>query len=143
MTVAISRVSPTAGKSGTTVFGAVTAILQYGTGNIWWSAVSFCLGNREFCLGTGKRKTGARKQNAGTEGGLGGTASPTSRLAGTLAPPKASLPLGRAVRFCYRGDRADEPGITEVADGIGVATVRDPWGNVIGLIANPHCKLPA
>ncbi len=26
----------------------------------------------------------------------------------------------------------------EVGDGISVATVKDPWGNVIGLIRNPH-----
>lgn len=29
----------------------------------------------------------------------------------------------------------------EVGGGIIVATVKDPWGNVIGLIDNPHFKL--
>ena len=29
----------------------------------------------------------------------------------------------------------------EVGGGIIVATVKDPWGNVIGLIYNPHFKL--
>ena len=29
-----------------------------------------------------------------------------------------------------------------VGDGIWVATVKDPWGNVFGIIQNPHFKLP-
>lgn len=29
----------------------------------------------------------------------------------------------------------------EVGEGIAVAKVKDPWGNVIGLIYNPHFKL--
>jgi len=29
----------------------------------------------------------------------------------------------------------------DVGDGIKVASVSDPWGNVIGLIYNPHFKL--
>ncbi|MBV8087730.1 MAG: VOC family protein [Chloroflexi bacterium] len=31
----------------------------------------------------------------------------------------------------------------DVGDGILVATVRDPFGQLIGLIRNPHFKLPA
>ncbi len=30
----------------------------------------------------------------------------------------------------------------EVGDDIIVASVKDPWGNIIGLIYNPHFKLP-
>ena len=30
---------------------------------------------------------------------------------------------------------------TEVGDDIIVASVKDPWGNIIGLIYNPHFKL--
>ncbi len=33
--------------------------------------------------------------------------------------------------------------VTEVGEGIKVATLRDPWGNVVGLIENPHFKLPS
>jgi lactoylglutathione lyase len=29
---------------------------------------------------------------------------------------------------------------TEVGDGIRVATAKDPWGNLVGLIYNPHFK---
>ncbi|GAB4036490.1 VOC family protein [Spirosoma gilvum] len=32
--------------------------------------------------------------------------------------------------------------IQDVGDGIKVATVGDPFGNVVGLIENPHFKLP-
>jgi lactoylglutathione lyase len=33
----------------------------------------------------------------------------------------------------------EEP--TDVGSGIIVATVRDPWGNIFGLICNPHFSL--
>ena len=32
--------------------------------------------------------------------------------------------------------------VQDVGDGIKVATVRDPFGNVFGIIENPHFKLP-
>jgi predicted enzyme related to lactoylglutathione lyase len=32
--------------------------------------------------------------------------------------------------------------LQDVGDGIKVATVADPFGNLIGLIENPHFKLP-
>ena len=32
--------------------------------------------------------------------------------------------------------------VQDVGEGIRVATVTDPFGNVIGLIENPHFKLP-
>lgn len=31
---------------------------------------------------------------------------------------------------------------TEVGGGIKVAAVKDPWNNVLGIIHNPHFKLP-
>jgi predicted enzyme related to lactoylglutathione lyase len=33
--------------------------------------------------------------------------------------------------------------VLDVGDGIRVATVVDPFGNVFGLIENPHIKLPS
>jgi hypothetical protein len=30
-----------------------------------------------------------------------------------------------------------------VGEGIKVASVRDPFGNIFGIIENPHFKLPA
>jgi predicted enzyme related to lactoylglutathione lyase len=33
--------------------------------------------------------------------------------------------------------------VTDVGDGIRTADVLDPWGNVFGIIENPHFKLPA
>ena len=35
------------------------------------------------------------------------------------------------------GARPVDP-VTEVGEGIKVATLADPWGNLIGLIENPH-----
>jgi hypothetical protein len=32
--------------------------------------------------------------------------------------------------------------VQDVGEGIRVASVRDPFGNLIGLIENPHFKLP-
>ncbi|MGH9933036.1 MAG: VOC family protein, partial [Pyrinomonadaceae bacterium] len=32
--------------------------------------------------------------------------------------------------------------VQDVGEGIKVATVRDPFGNVFGMIENPHFKLP-
>lgn len=32
--------------------------------------------------------------------------------------------------------------VQDVGDGIKVATVADPFGNLVGLIENPHFKLP-
>ncbi len=34
----------------------------------------------------------------------------------------------------------EEP--ADVGDGIVVAAVKDPWGNIFGIIHNPHFKLP-
>lgn len=31
---------------------------------------------------------------------------------------------------------------TDVGDGVIVATVKDPWGNLLGIIKNPHFRLP-
>ena len=33
--------------------------------------------------------------------------------------------------------------ITDVGEGIRVADVLDPWGNVVGIIENPNFRLPA
>jgi predicted enzyme related to lactoylglutathione lyase len=33
--------------------------------------------------------------------------------------------------------------VTEVGEGIKVASVRDPFGNALGIIENPHFALPA
>lgn len=38
------------------------------------------------------------------------------------------------------GRQNEEP--TDVGGGIVVASVKDPWGNVFGLIYNPHFHLP-
>ena len=37
----------------------------------------------------------------------------------------------------------ERSGVQEVGEGIRVATVFDPFGNIFGIIENPHFKLPA
>jgi lactoylglutathione lyase len=44
-------------------------------------------------------------------------------------------------KFIDGGAEAYEPP-TDVGGGIIAASVKDPWGNVIGLIYNPYFKLP-
>src|SRR4051812_46364482 len=36
----------------------------------------------------------------------------------------------------------ERTGVQEVGEGIRVATVFDPFGNIFGIIQNPHFKLP-
>jgi catechol 2,3-dioxygenase-like lactoylglutathione lyase family enzyme len=50
---------------------------------------------------------------------------------------------GRALeRLLSLGAREHSP-VQEVGEGIRVATVLDPLGNVLGIIENPHFRLPA
>jgi predicted enzyme related to lactoylglutathione lyase len=43
-------------------------------------------------------------------------------------------------RLIELGATAHEP-VQDVGEGIKVATVKDPFGNVLGIIENPHFKL--
>jgi predicted enzyme related to lactoylglutathione lyase len=43
-------------------------------------------------------------------------------------------------RLLALGARENKP-LEEVADGVFVASVLDPFGNVVGIIENPHFKL--
>jgi predicted enzyme related to lactoylglutathione lyase len=45
-------------------------------------------------------------------------------------------------RLLERGAKAHSP-VKEVGGGIKVATVLDPFGNIIGIIENPHFQLPS
>ncbi len=47
---------------------------------------------------------------------------------------------GTLPHFLNLGANIQTP-IQEVGDGIKVATIKDPFGNVIGLIENPHFSL--
>ena len=73
-----------------------------------------------------------------------------------LDPDTASTPGGKAGAVAYWGvedaqkafDRLISLGAVErsrvqdVGDGIRVATVFDPFGNIFGIIQNPHFKIP-
>ena len=72
-----------------------------------------------------------------------------------LDPDAAATPGGRGNSVAYWGvadianslERAlslgatERSAIQEVGEGIKVATLNDPFGNVIGIIENPHFKL--
>jgi hypothetical protein len=51
-------------------------------------------------------------------------------------PPVAS-PNGAHARMLAHGAEPRDP-VMDVGEGIKVAAVADPFGNVIGLIENPH-----
>jgi predicted enzyme related to lactoylglutathione lyase len=48
-----------------------------------------------------------------------------------------------AVRHFISAGATVAAAVQDVGDGIKVATVTDPFGNLIGLIENPHFALPA
>ena len=47
-----------------------------------------------------------------------------------------------AVRHFEAAGASVVAAVQDVGEGIKVATVRDPFGNLIGLIENPHFQLP-
>jgi predicted enzyme related to lactoylglutathione lyase len=51
--------------------------------------------------------------------------------------------IGAAVRHFEEAGASIGAPVQDVGDGIKVATMSDPFGNVIGLIENPHFALPA
>jgi predicted enzyme related to lactoylglutathione lyase len=69
--------------------------------------------------------------------------------------PAGQVPGAGGTVAYWRVDRIDDAiasfvgagaalvrGVQDVGDGIKVASVADPFGNVIGLIENPHFSLP-
>ena len=73
-----------------------------------------------------------------------------------LDPDSSSTPGGKGGVVVYWGVSSAEAefrrlielgatersGVQEVGEGIRVATVLDPFGNIFGIIENPHFKLP-
>ena len=47
-----------------------------------------------------------------------------------------------ALALLVAGGATEESAVNDVGDGIRVATIRDVGGNVLGIIENPHFKLP-
>jgi hypothetical protein len=48
---------------------------------------------------------------------------------------------GRGVQRLLELGATEHSGVQDVGDGIRVATVLDPYGNVLGVIENPHFSL--
>jgi len=73
-----------------------------------------------------------------------------------LDPDAASTPGGKGGSVAYWGvadaraaferlislGATERSAVHEVGEGIRVATVFDPFGNIFGIIENPHFKLP-
>ena len=73
-----------------------------------------------------------------------------------LDPDANSTPGGKGGAVAYWGvadaeaayrrllslGATERSGVQEVGEGIQVATVFDPFGNIFGIIENPHFKLP-
>ena len=73
-----------------------------------------------------------------------------------LDPDAASTPGGKGGSVAYWGvadaratferlislGATERSAVQEVGEGIRVATVFDPFGNIFGIIENPHFKLP-
>lgn len=49
---------------------------------------------------------------------------------------------GAAMKHLLEMGATAHEDLRDVGDGIKVATVKDPFGNVFGVIENPHFKLP-
>ncbi|GAA4390661.1 VOC family protein [Hymenobacter koreensis] len=78
---------------------------------------------------------------AGYELGL----DPNAPVAGQCGPiPLWGVPDAHAAyaRLLSLGAHEHEA-VRDVGEGILVATVQDPFGNLLGIIQNPHFKLPA
>jgi predicted enzyme related to lactoylglutathione lyase len=74
-----------------------------------------------------------------------------------LDPDASSAPGGKGGAVAYWGvadaetafrrlislGATERTSVQEVGEGIRVATVFDPFGNIFGIIENPHFKLPA
>jgi predicted enzyme related to lactoylglutathione lyase len=68
---------------------------------------------------------------ASTPGGNGGAVA-------YWGVPDAAAALQRLISLGAR----ERSAVQEVGEGIRVATVFDPFGNIFGIIENPHFKLP-
>jgi predicted enzyme related to lactoylglutathione lyase len=78
----------------------------------------------------------------GYELGLDPHAEPTGEGKGGLAywgVPDAAI----ALEQLSAAGASIQGALQDVGDGIRVASVRDPFGNILGVIENPHFKLPA
>ena len=51
--------------------------------------------------------------------------------------------IDEAVRHFVRAGATVASAVQDVGEGIKVAKVADPFGNIIGLLENPHFRLPA
>ncbi len=78
---------------------------------------------------------------AGDELGLMPDATPASRKTGNVLSYWGVADVTAAIARLVDCGAERDVDTMDVGGGITVATVKDPWGNVIGLINNPHFRL--
>ena len=78
----------------------------------------------------------------GYELGLDPDASNTSGGAGGAVVYWGVADAGAALERLLSLGATERSGIQDVGEGIRVATVLDPFGNIFGIIQNPHFALP-
>ena len=77
----------------------------------------------------------------GYELGLDPDPSGPSGAGGSVAYWRVEA-IDEAVRHFVRAGATVTSAVQDVGDGIKVAKVADPFGNIIGLLENPHFRLP-
>ena len=77
----------------------------------------------------------------GYELGLDPDPSGRSGAGGSVAYWRVDA-IDEAVRHFVRAGATVTSAVQDVGDGIKVAKVADPFGNIIGLLENPHFRLP-
>ncbi len=78
---------------------------------------------------------------AGYELGLQPEEKPTTLKTGNVEVYWGVENIEVVFKKLLKQGATENEGPQDVGGGIKVATVKDPWGNVIGIIFNPHFKL--
>jgi predicted enzyme related to lactoylglutathione lyase len=78
----------------------------------------------------------------GYELGLDPDTSDAAPGAGGVVAYWGVADAGEAVAHAARAGASVRVPLRDVGEGIKVATIADPFGNLVGLIENPHFKLP-
>ena len=106
-----------------------------GRARTWYSSVLGLVPyfDQPFYVGfnVGGYELGLDPDSSATAGGAGGSVAYWG-VADANSALERLLSLGATARTALQ----------DVGDGIRVATVFDPFGNIFGLIENPHFKLP-
>ena len=68
---------------------------------------------------------------------------PSSASTGSVVVYWGVVNVDAALKHLLSLGAAEHTNVQDVDEGIRVATVLDPFGNILGVIENPHFKLPS